>query len=290
MKIAYLVIAYEDPEQLAALASRLTKTADVFLHINARVDERPFREAVYSACGREKVFFVKNRVKVHWGGFSILQAAMELLREAFGQGRYDRFVLLTGLDYPIKSDREILSLFEEYRDRSFIHAGQVDGTTVEHCNYYQYRDCYVISKIIDVFIMTGLAKLLPKKKDYYVADGKTCALWFIAPKWALTGAHAEYVLNFYDKHPDVNRYFKFKHAPDDFYVGSVLMNSEYADEIYRENDLFYIFWTPNNGAKVLDSSDYEALKETDRFMLYAKKFHWKESRELISRLERDNRE
>ena len=46
VKIAYLVIAYMDPEQLQRLAARLSKTTDVFVHINGNVVLAPFQSAL----------------------------------------------------------------------------------------------------------------------------------------------------------------------------------------------------------------------------------------------------
>ena len=68
IKIAYLVIAYMDPEQLKRLAVRLTKTSDVYIHINASVDIEPFEKALAEVQGAGKAAFSKERYKVVWAG------------------------------------------------------------------------------------------------------------------------------------------------------------------------------------------------------------------------------
>lgn len=52
-----------------------------------------------------------KRYCVQWGGYSILKATFSILEEALNHCKYDRLILLTGLDYPIKSDVVIQSFF-----------------------------------------------------------------------------------------------------------------------------------------------------------------------------------
>ena len=63
IKIAYLVIAYMDSEQLKRLALRLTRTgdADVYIHINASVDITPFQKALADMPGPGRIVFSRER-------------------------------------------------------------------------------------------------------------------------------------------------------------------------------------------------------------------------------------
>ena len=48
------------------------------------------------------------------------------------------------------------------------------------------------------------------------------------------------------------------HAPDDFYVATVLFNSKFRDSIESENDIFKIIWLPDDkGARILNQEDYQ---------------------------------
>src|SRR3990172_12171962 len=45
---------------------------------------------------------------IHWGGFNMVQATLDLIRAArTGSVPFDRFCLLSGADYPIKTRAEV---------------------------------------------------------------------------------------------------------------------------------------------------------------------------------------
>lgn len=282
IKMAYLIIAYEDPQQLAKQVEKLAEYSDVYIHINKRAQIAPFKQAVEQIHASGKICFANHRYRVNWGGYSILKATFSLLEQAFKYERYDRIVLLTGLDYPIKTSEQIQHFFIENRDKDFINAKVTDGREHEHLNYRQCRDCRALK-----LLFGGLAKYIPncrivRKKDFLKYKDRIYKIYGTSPKWALRGSSAEYVLNFKRNNPSFNRYFKFMHAPDDFYFATVLSHSELKDNIVDAEKLFFIRWLPNEGAKVLEMEDFEILKSVDA--LYAKKFKTNISDELIKAL------
>lgn len=284
MKIAYIVIAYMDPEQMAVLCRRLSISADVYVHINASVDVRPFEDAVKDISETRRVVFCQRRYKIVWAGYSILRAAFECLGNAFEYCMYDRVVLLTGLDYPIKSDQDIRTFFREHADIEFVHAHLITGQVHEYLYYYTCRDNKLLNKIFQIleFIQRKLG--IKGKHDYVMVKGKKYQLYGAAPKWALTGDAAMYLLNFYKENKRFNRYFQLMHAPDDYYVATVLFNSGFRDSIEAGENIFKIMWLPKDkGAKILDEKDYAELKDCDQ--LYAKKFQSGYSEKLIRMLE-----
>lgn len=287
VKIAYLIIAYMDPEQLRTLAGRLVQTSDVYIHINSSVDIGPFENALADVKGEGSVAFSKERYRIVWGGYSILKATFSMMEQAFQQSGYDRMVLLTGLDYPIKSDQYIQNFFREHADVEYVHADVVTGKMHEHLYYRDCRDSKVLHKIF------GLVKNRLKKKgrigkpDYVVHRGKKYQLYGIAPKWALTGECARYLLDFYKKNKKFNRYFQLMHAPDDFYVATVLFHSKFRERMEAGQDIFKIVWMPDDkGAKVLTEEDAQELLSCDG--LYAKKFQSEASKGLQCILDKED--
>lgn len=282
LKIAYLIVAYMDPDQLRHMAERLTKSADVYIHINSSVEITPFENAVKDIEGR--VVFSSNRYHVYWGGYSILQATFCMLEDALNYCDYDRVVLLTGLDYPIKPDQYIEDFFKCHAKEEYVLAGVVTGNKYEYLYHYDCRDSRVLHKFFD--IITPIRKRLGiKRKDSILLDGKKCNLYGKAPKWALSGECAKYLLDFYKRNKKVNRHFQLMFAPDDYYVSTVLFNSPYKERINNEFNLFKIKWLPDDkGAKILDEEDYAELVECPQ--LYAKKFQSGYSEELQKMLDK----
>ena len=91
MKIAYLILAHSDPNQLKRLVCALSVENKVsfFIHIDARQDIKCFKKEVSYLTN---VFFIKEREVIYWGGFSICKAEKLLLKYALSsKTRFDRF-------------------------------------------------------------------------------------------------------------------------------------------------------------------------------------------------------
>ncbi|MGL4596141.1 MAG: beta-1,6-N-acetylglucosaminyltransferase, partial [Bacteroidia bacterium] len=79
MKIAYLICAHKNPNQLKRLLGALQQENVLFfVHIDAKSDESIFRDALKHTAA----IFSKKRIRVNWGGFSQVEAWLTLLEEA----------------------------------------------------------------------------------------------------------------------------------------------------------------------------------------------------------------
>lgn len=68
IRVAYLISVYKDPVHLKRLISALSygveENVKFFIHVDAKVDEKPFKEI----CDSANVCFTPNRYWVQWGG------------------------------------------------------------------------------------------------------------------------------------------------------------------------------------------------------------------------------
>lgn len=68
IRVAYLISVYKDPVHLKRLISALSygveENVKFFIHVDAKVEEKPFREM----CSNANVSFCPNRYWVQWGG------------------------------------------------------------------------------------------------------------------------------------------------------------------------------------------------------------------------------
>lgn len=100
MKHVALVLAHQGPTQVAELAEALSPSA-VFLHLDAKADAAEF--------GHIAVHQTSQRVAVHWGGWSMIEATLALLREAASIIEADdRVTLLSGDSYPLAPIEQML--------------------------------------------------------------------------------------------------------------------------------------------------------------------------------------
>jgi len=72
MRTAYLLTAYHQPRHLAPLIGALSSDwSSFFVHIDAKVDIRPFKQAVPP--GKDITFLESSqRATCNWGGFGLI--------------------------------------------------------------------------------------------------------------------------------------------------------------------------------------------------------------------------
>ncbi|MBT0772036.1 hypothetical protein KIH74_24045 [Kineosporia sp. J2-2] len=98
---AFLLLVHTDPALCGLLTGRLAVTGPVFVHVDARADEDPFRKACPQAV------FVQNRVRVRWGGWGQTEATLRLIETALTEPEVRRVSLLSGQHYPIVPDARL---------------------------------------------------------------------------------------------------------------------------------------------------------------------------------------
>lgn len=102
----YLLYTFKDPALLDRVVRRLAPHP-VVVHVDRKIDERPFRAAV--AEHGDRVEFLDDRVLVNWAGWSQLTAIRRLVARGLERARSgdEYLVMLSGSDYPLRSAAEI---------------------------------------------------------------------------------------------------------------------------------------------------------------------------------------
>jgi hypothetical protein len=280
VKIVYLVLAHNCPRHLQRLVGALSsRSSAFFVHIDKKVDTAAFREAVGDA-----VSFTRERVAVHWGDFSQVEAIRALIREALADARkFDRFVLLSGTDYPVRPQSYIAEFFARNREAQFINIVQMPSVSVSK----------PLSRLTDFQpapATTALSKLArkiaarigikPRQRDYKeVFDGLVPyagSTW-----WAFTRDACEYIEEFAQARPALVDFFRNTVCPDEMFFHTVLGNSNFASDMQRH--VTYTDWTAGGASPAyMSMAHVELFRSTRTFpadgqfgggeMLFARKF------------------
>lgn len=303
MRIAYLILCHIDPEHISRLARKITENTSnaAFVHVDAKQDIAPFRQLLQ---GQEKVYLLENRTDVRWGGFSAIEATINLIRYALNEGDFDRFVLLQGLEYPILSNQAIDAFFEKQPQTEFLLAQNISKKKDWH-EEHKYRLFWdldnakkisrkVLHRIYGCILKT---KKIPKLRPNYVEDkdGRKLDIFQGGSRFAVTADAARYFVEFYDSNPGFNRYFKHVYAVDESYFHTVLYNSPYVkntpdgkavDRPHLEDfkNLTY-FEYPVQATLFTSPADWPKLKNSG--YLYFRKAS-SESRELLDLIDREH--
>lgn len=230
-KIAYLILAHDDDENLNRLINSLNYNSDFYIHIDKKADENKFKKYFTDF---NNVFFVDDRYKVSWAGFNMIKATLELLEMCIkSKNEYMRIVLLSGADYPIKSNEYIHEFFKNNIDKEYIKAFNVTESKNKHYinqikHYYFYDidiDSIYCKKIM--YKLLYIINLLRKKKTYINYETKKYDVYFGSQWWAITPKCAEYILSDKNKLERFNEYFKNSFAPDEKYFHTIIHNSNF---------------------------------------------------------------
>lgn len=116
-KHAFLIIAHNEYEVLQQLVESLDcPEADIYIYIDKKTARLPSLKTKFS-----RLIILKNREKVYWGTVNQIKTETALLREAYASGiHYDYYHLLSGIHYPLRPIREILSFFESSGGKSVV--------------------------------------------------------------------------------------------------------------------------------------------------------------------------
>jgi len=119
-KHAFLVMAHNEFSLLKRLLSCLDDSRnDIFIHFDQKTSDLPVLKTT-----RAGLFILNDRVNVHWGDVSVIEAEYKLFEAATARGTYAYYHLLSGVDLPLKSQDELHAFFNKHQGREFIGFSQ----------------------------------------------------------------------------------------------------------------------------------------------------------------------
>ncbi|MEO7766232.1 MAG: beta-1,6-N-acetylglucosaminyltransferase [Ferruginibacter sp.] len=264
MRIAHLILTHAAPTQLERLINRLKHPeADCYIHIDLKT---PISNFLFLA-EREHVFFVKSRVKVKWGAYSIVQATLNGFEAILQSGKnYDYINLLSGQDYPLKSADQIHEYLSINAGKAFMHTLLVNSEWLEavprltgyHLTTYTIPKRYTIERLINA--------ILPKRKMPAGLIPVGRSQWF-----TITASHANYIVEYLRSNPQVKRFFSLTWGCDEIIFQTILYNSRHREDMVNDN-LRYIDWSDGKPSPAtLTLKDADALAHCGK--LFARKFN-----------------
>ncbi len=284
MKIAYLILCHKNSTQVNSLIKMLnTNDVEFFVHIDKKVKTFELDKA-------ENVFVIpeKDRVDVQWGADSMVIATMKLIHFMLDVKKmYDYVFLISGQDYPIKSNTEIQEFLNDNYGQNFIEV-------IEHSDKLYKR----YSKRNEIFypkclIKTSIPAKIIKKIYIYLTGGHNHTFRALKRKneiglsfefgsqwWCMTFDCLKWVADYIDKN-NIMSFFENTLTPDECLFQTVFMASPYKNT--RNDKLTYLEWSENkNNPRVLTIDDYEILKRSN--CLFARKFDISVDKRIIERL------
>jgi hypothetical protein len=274
MKVAHLILAYKYPEQLDKLIDIMSiDEFTFFVHLDKKIDYKDFE----FISARRNVIFIKNRVEITWGSFSMNRAITESFKEILEHDEYDYISVITSFHLPVKLPHEIYNYLSENKGFQFFNYIPYDPEN------YWWKRCerrilkysligwkipgkYKIEKIINI--------LSPNRKfpSNYEVVGSPTSLF-------LTSDCVKYILNEFNKSKTLINFFKYVWGSDEFIFATIIYNSRFKEKI-KECLVHIEFSDENDGhSKVMQTVNFNTIKKSGKF--FAKRFDPYIDKEII---------
>lgn len=207
---------------------------------------------------------------------------MALINECINSGiDFDRVFFLSGLDYPIWSNQQIIAKLESTPTREYIA-----GYNLSRCNNpemkikfsitHRFRDMTCPEVVRKGFckIWRMLMLALPIRRNVIEIGDTYLEIYYGSSWWCLTMDCLRYVAN---KMADVKlqKFFRTTFTPDEMFVQTIVFNSSFAENAMRFNTveqglagltpLHYIEYC--GAIKVFSSGDYDKLVSSGKMFL-----------------------
>lgn len=286
---AFLIIAHNQYPLLEKLIRLLDHPQnDIYIHADKKAVD--FDPAYFAAIPRHSGICFSRRVRVTWGGASMIEAELTLL-EAAVEGKYDYYHLLSGVDLPIKPMDCIHRFFREQEGKELIHFGAEQWEAKPHIQeraaLYHFlhewigRERGLLRRVENLSLAVqrrlGINRL--KKRGGTVRAG---ANWF-----SITHGFARYVT---DHAREIRKDYRFTSCADEIFLQTVFVNSPFRDNAYVargagrdsfENVMRFIDWDRGQ-PYVFGSGDFEELMASP--CLFARKFDLTEDAAIVERV------
>jgi len=285
VKLAFLILAHDNPAQLARLCERLDpERHDLFIHIDAKAELAPFVEAL--AEKKLKANIARRRVSVSWAGYSVVEAMLTVIDDALASTeRYGKLVLLSGSCYPIKPIGRLVDHFEGDGDASHISAIAITAGDTH------LRKLFMRRLFNDGFLPVPISSRLPRvdrllarvatKTSAYLPRDVDRLLEGLKPHfgsqwWALTPACAAFVRTELASRPAIESVYRSAYAPDEQVIQTLVANSDFKviNAAPREADgamtnrYAPLHWIhPSDLRQFTDADSIESIQRSDKFFI-----------------------
>jgi len=279
-------LAHKNEQQVQRLIDTLDDgNSTYFLHVDLKVSDTEFKK-LFSK--NSQVHFVR-RVKTEWGGFGLVNATLNAMLDIRKTGDFDKIILLSGQDYPIKSNEEIDQYFKNSKFNIFMDHFPLPN----HRKWGMGGGMYRVNKYF--FGLSWIEKYLAKAINFLAVFipiinrklAKGVQPFSGSQWWVMDMRALNYVLDYVADHPEYVKFHRHTFAPDELFFQIILLNCK--DESLRDHiandNLRYMQWKTSEIAhpEILNINDLDNIGESDA--LFARKFDTGIDEEVINSID-----
>lgn len=267
MKHAYLVIAHNELDILSLLISELDdERNDIYVHIDKKA---PFDG---SSLKTEKsgLSVLKKRVDARWGDFSLVDVEVALFKEAYKNGPYAYYHLLSGTDLPIQSQDEIHAYCITHAGTEFI--GFAQNVTEKELHWRSQHYFLFAREFQSTCLWKRALRALFVRLQSMVGYRRIRVEVKKGAQWcSVTHNFVKYLLSC---EQEIRKFFNHTYCPDELFIQTLCWNSTFKERVHSMTNEFegckrYIKWVDG---KLLSFTLKDVNKMIDSDRWFARKF------------------
>ena len=308
MNLNYIILAHKNPAQVERLIQRLKYPGSRFyVHIDRNVQISPYKEELSQ---HEHISFLKEdqREPGTWGDIGIVKATLNAMKQIVEDKRSGHCLLLSGQDYPLRTNKEINEFFEKKDNTSFIstfslpHPNWKDGgyDRIEKYKINKSHNRKHFLQLPSIFDKEFCSRETAGKINFLRKTGRSHKIPLVLKKrrfptylrpygggqwWALPMKKIKDILDFIDDHPDYLDYHRYTLLPDEIFFHSIIatLDGPVAPSVT------YVNWDRKNTPLpvTFEKNDLEELKLASCEKLFARKFDIKIDSTILDLLDQE---
>jgi len=242
LNLCYAIMTHDNPEATIRLIEALYEDGHVFvIHVDGKERSDMTQKALENyALTHSHVHLLPDswRIRVNWGGYSMVEASLQTLKYAFGIDRprnppleFHKFVQMASTTYPISSNTKIRQRLSAYPLNANFMDVVFKPIDVDNSNWHYFVECD--DAVHRIYRLPPLSE-----KKFGGIDMFTASQWFI-----ISREFAKY-LAMSTPHSLVRKFSQYaKHVvvADETFFGTVLRNTKYCHHHHNDNFLHVQF-------------------------------------------------
>lgn len=254
MKVSYLIIAHHNLLHLERLIDQLNDgNSNIYIHLDARQPVPPHLQQ------KPNVFFLEDRINVYWCGYTFCEVTIKLMERAVKDGS-DYFALISGADFPLRKNEELLKQLEEGGE--FINLLPIEGVkplwryVYYHFERFNRRKYWYPKTLVYCGVEYLVRFVRPKKKVPFPL--------YVGSNWCVLSKNCiEYILQVYKTDKRYEKFFRGTFVPDEALFHTIIGNSPFLKDV--KHNLTYTDWNARYPPAVITEQHVELLKINDTF-------------------------
>lgn len=308
----YCILAHTNPKQVYRLINTLNdEFSKFYIHIDKKSDIKLFTDVIQG----KNIFFINKRYESAWGSLNIVIATLEIFKTVISKESDDGYlILLSGSDYPLKSNKFINDFLIENLEYNFINIDPVNkcwptkevNRRLKTYNFFSFNKKNEIHSILPINSklfykdfyknLKKLYRLVRSKESIFflqlLKKRRNIIMPFGGDQWfALKRSTVCFVLDWITENPKFLKSHEFTFIPDEIFFHSIIEHIKVKKHIKVKNNLTYVNWSRKNVKLpvVFSSQDIMELKMLDDTFLFARKFDTLKDKGILTKIDSDLR-